>query len=135
MNILLAILFILFPPEDKIKIKDAWMRPSSEKMTTALYFIIENKSETADTLFQVDSDLAEKVEIHETYSEDEMMGMRKVDFIVIESNSSFELKPGAHHIMLMKLKKDIKDGDTSEFVLHFKQAGEIKITATAKKPK
>ncbi len=135
MNILFAILFILFPPEDKIKIKDAWMRPSSEKMTTALYFIIENKSEKADTLFQVDSDLAERVEIHETYSEGEMMGMRKVDFIVIEGKSSFELKPGAHHIMLMKLKKDINDGDKGEFVLHFKQAGEIKITAIAKKPK
>jgi hypothetical protein len=135
MSILFAILFILFPPEDKIKIKDAWMRPSSEKMTTALYFIIENLSETSDTLFQVDSELAERVEIHETYSEGEMMGMRKVEFIIIEGNSSFELKPGAHHIMLMKLKKDINDGDVGEFVLHFKQAGEIKITATAKKPK
>jgi hypothetical protein len=135
MNTLLAILFVLFPPEDKIEIKDAWMRPSSEKMATALYFIIENKSETADTLFQVDSDLAERVEIHETYSEGEMMGMRKVNFIVIEGKSSFELKPGAHHIMLMKLKKNINDGDKGEFILHFKQAGEINITATAKMPK
>jgi periplasmic copper chaperone A len=133
MSILFAILFVLFPPEDKIKIKDPWMRPSSEKMATALYFVIENKTETADTLFQVDSDLAEKVEIHETYSDGEMMGMRKVNFIIIKGSSSFELKPGAHHIMLMKLKKDIKDGDEGEFVLHFKQAGEIKITATAKK--
>jgi copper(I)-binding protein len=133
MSILFAILFVLFPPEDKIKIKDPWMRPSSEKMATALYFVIENKAETADTLFQVDSDLAEKVEIHETYSDGEMMGMRKVNFIIIKGSSSFELKPGAHHIMLMKLKKDIKDGDKGEFVLHFKQAGEIKITATAKK--
>jgi copper(I)-binding protein len=61
--------------------------------------------------------------------------MRKVEMIVIEGNSSFELKPGAHHIMLMKLKKNINDGDKGEFVLHFKQAGEMKITATAKKPK
>jgi copper(I)-binding protein len=135
MNTLLAILFFLFPSDENIKIKDAWMRPSSEKMATALYFTIENKSETADTLFQVDSDLAERVEIHETYSEGEMMGMRKVEMIVIEGNSSFELKPGAHHIMLMKLKKNINDGDKGEFVLHFKQAGEMKITATAKKPK
>jgi copper(I)-binding protein len=35
----------------------------------------------------------------------------------------------------MKLKKDVKDGDEAEFVLHFKQAGEMKITATAQKPK
>jgi copper(I)-binding protein len=135
MNILLAILFVLLPPEDKIKINNPWMRPSSEKMATALYFVIENKSETADTLYQVDSDLAERVEIHETYSEGEMMGMRKVDFIVIEGKKSFELKPGAHHIMLMKLKKDIKVSDKGEFVLHFKQAGDMKITAIAKKPK
>lgn len=135
MNILFAILFVLFPSDDNIKIYEAWMRPSSEKMATALYFVIENKSEIADTLYQVDSDLAERVEIHETYSEGEIMGMRKVDFIVIGGKSSFELKPGAHHIMLMKLKKDIKDGDKGEFVLHFKQAGEIKIIATAKKPK
>lgn len=135
MNILFAILFVLLPIREKIIIKEAWMRPSSEKMATALYFVIENKAETADTLFKVDSDLAEKVEIHETYSEGEMMGMREVDFIVIEGKSSFELKPGAHHIMLMKLKKDIKDGDKGEFVLHFKQAGEIKITAIAKKQK
>lgn len=135
MNILLAILFILSAPEDKIKIKDAWMRPSSEKMATALYFLIENKAETADTLFQVDSDLAERVEIHETYSEGELMGMRKVDFIIIEGKSSFELKPGAHHIMLMKLRKNIKEGDKADFVLHFKQAGEMQITALAKKPK
>jgi copper(I)-binding protein len=134
MNILLAILFIYFQPENKVKIKDAWMRPSSEKMATALYFTIDNTSEIADTLFQVDSDLAERVEIHETYSEGEMMGMRKVDMIVIEGNDSFELKPGAHHVMLMKLKKNINEGDKGEFVLHFKQAGEINITAAAKKP-
>ena len=134
MNAILVLLLLFFPPEDKIKIKDAWMRPSSEKMATALYFTIENSGETADTLFQVDSDLAEKVEIHETYSEGEMMGMRKTDMIVIEGNSSFELKPGAHHIMLMKLKKDVKVGDESEFILHFKQAGEMTITAKAKKP-
>jgi hypothetical protein len=135
MNILLALLFILFPTEDKVKIINAWMRPSSEKMATALYFTIENTGETADTLFKVDSELADRVELHETYSEGELVGMRKVEMIVIESKSSFELKPGSHHIMLMKLKKNINDGDEGEFVLHFKQAGEIKIIAEAKKPK
>ena len=134
MNAILVLLLLFLPPEDKIKIKDAWMRPSSEKMATALYFTIENTGKTADTLFQVDSDLAEKVEIHETYSEGEMMGMRKTDMIVIEGNSSFELKPGAHHIMLMKLKKDVKVGDEVEFILHFKQEGEMTVTAKAKKP-
>ena len=134
MIILLVILVALFPAEDTIKIKNAWLRPSSEKMATALYFTIENRTEAADTLFQVDSDLAERVEIHETYSQDDMMGMRKVDFIIIDGKNSFELKPGGYHVMLMKLKTDINNGDEAEFILYFKQAGEINITATAKKP-
>ena len=134
MNILFALLLILLPPNDKIKIKDAWMRPSSEKMATALYFTIENTGEKADTLYKVDCDFAGRVELHETYSEGEMMGMRKVEFIVVNAKSSFELKPGSHHIMVMKLKKDIKDGAEEEFFLHFKQAGKIKIKAFARNP-
>jgi periplasmic copper chaperone A len=132
---LLLIIFVLFPGENKIEIKDAWLRPSSQNMATALYFTIENKGTSVDTLFKVDSDIAGKVEIHETYSQGDMMGMRKVDFIVVDGKSSFDFKPGSYHIMVMKLKKDINEGDEEKFVLHFKQAGEINITAAAKKPK
>ena len=134
MYILLALFFLLFQSEEIIEIENAWMRPSSKNMATALYFTVENKTEFADTLYMVDSDIAGKVEMHETYSQDDMMGMREVGMIVMKSGETFELKPGAHHIMLMKLNKDIKDGDEAEFILYFKQAGEIKITATAKKP-
>ena len=133
MNLILAILFLILPPEDKIKIDDPWVRPSSEGMATALYFTIENSGEEADTLYKVESDVSNRVEIHETYQSGEMMGMRKIDMIVIEPNSSFELKPGSHHIMVMKLISDIPIGDEVEFILHFKRAGEINITAEARK--
>jgi len=132
MWLLLSIHLLLFPSDDGMKIKDAWTRPSSEKMATALYFILDNSTELTDTLFQVDSDISEKIEIHETYTQDDMMGMRKINMIVIDGNSSFELKPGGYHIMVMKLKKDINEGDQINFILHFKRAGEIKIMATAK---
>jgi len=60
------------------------------------------------------------------------MGMREVGQIVIPAKSSFELKPGAHHVMLMKLKQDIKKGYVGEVTLHFKSAGKIIIKAEAK---
>jgi copper(I)-binding protein len=132
MIILITFLTLFFPIEDKIKIVNPWMRPNAIGMSSALYFIIENNQTVADTLFKVDSELAEKTEIHETYSNNDVMGMREIGMIVVESESSFELKPGAHHIMLMKLKQDMKDGDKGDFVLHFKNAGEIKITAVVK---
>ena len=133
MYTLLILFFLLFQSEEIIEIENAWMRPSSKNMATALYFTIENNTESADTLFKVDSDIAGRVEMHETYSQNDMMGMREVEMIIIESGESFKLKPGAHHIMLMKLKTDIINGDEAEFILYFKQAGEIKISATAKK--
>ena len=134
MHSIITILFLLFPQENQIKINDPWVRPSSEKMSTALYFTIENSGSLSDTLFEVSSDIAEKVELHETYSDGDMMGMRKTEMIVIGGNSSFELKPGGYHIMLMKLKKDLNDGDKVNVLLNFKRAGEISITAVTKKP-
>ena len=132
MNLILAMLFFIIPPEDKIKINDPWVRPSSEGMATALYFTIENSGEDADTLYKVESDVSKRVEIHETYQSGEMMGMRKVEMIVIKPNSTFELKPGSHHIMVMKLIRDIPIGDEIEFTLYFRNAGKISITAEAK---
>ncbi len=133
MNIVFAILFLLIPPKDKLKISDPWVRPNAEGMATALYFTIENKGEIADTLYKVESEISNIIEIHETYKKDEMMGMRKVEMIVVEPASSFELKPGSHHIMIMKILSDIKIGDELEFIIFFKNAGEIIITAEAKK--
>ncbi|MBT8386519.1 MAG: copper chaperone PCu(A)C [Ignavibacteria bacterium] len=133
MNLILAILFFIVPAEEKIKINDPWIRPSSEGMATALYFTIENSGEEADTLYKVESEISKRVEIHETYKSGDMMGMREVEMIVIQPNSSFELKPGSHHIMVMKLIRDIPIGDRVEFLLHFNQAGEINITAEARK--
>lgn len=133
MNILIALLIIFSNPSDKIKIIDPWMRVGAEGKATGLFFKIENNSDKADTLYKAEFDLAGKVEIHETYDAgNDMMGMREVGMIVVPAKSTFELKPGAHHVMLMKLKKDIKKGDEGEITLFFKQAGEIKIKAQAR---
>ena len=61
-----------------------------------------------------------------------MMGMREVGQIIVPAKSTFELKPGAHHVMLMKLKQDITKGYISDVTLYFKQAGKITIKAEAK---
>ena len=119
-------------PSDEIVIKDQWLRPSAAKMATALYFTIENKSDMPDTLFSVKSEISDKIQIHETYSSGDMMGMREIGSIVIEPGKEVKLEPGGKHIMVMKLKKDIKVGDKIDFILSFKRTGELSITAEAK---
>lgn len=133
MNLLLALLIFFSNPSDKIKIKDPWMRVGAQGQATGLFFKIENNSDKADTLYKVEFEPAGKVEIHETYDAgNDMMGMREVKFIVVPAKSTFELKPGAHHVMLMKLKRDIIKGYEGTVSLFFKQAGKIVIKAEAK---
>jgi hypothetical protein len=129
---LLAVLLMIFNPGDDIVIKDQWIRPGAEKMVTALYFTLENNGSEADTLYAVETDIAKMVQIHETYSNGDVMGMREIGKIIIEPGSSVKLEPGGMHIMVMRLKRDIKKGDEIEFKLHFKNAGSILIRVKAK---
>lgn len=133
MNLLFALLLVFSNPLDKIKIVDPWMRVGAQGQATGLFFKIENSSDKADTLYKVEFELAGKIEIHETYDAgNDMMGMREVGQIVIPAKSTFELKPGGHHVMLMKLKRDIIKGYEGNITLYFKQAGKIVIKAQAK---
>ncbi|MEE9572137.1 MAG: copper chaperone PCu(A)C [Candidatus Neomarinimicrobiota bacterium] len=116
-----------------IVIKYQWIRPSAEKMGTALYFTLENNGSEADTLYAVETDIAKMVQIHETYSNGDVTGMREFGKIIIKPESSVKLEPGGMHIMVMRLKRDINKGDEIEFILHFRKAGEISIIAKAKK--
>ena len=129
---LLAVLLMIFNPGDDIVIKDQWMRPGAEQMTTALYFTLENNGSEADTLYAVETDIAKMVQIHETYSNGDVMGMREIGKIIIEPESSVKLEPGGMHIMVMRLKRDIKIGDEIDFTLYFRNADKITIIAEAK---
>ncbi len=129
---LIAVILMIFNPGDDIVIKDQWIRPGAEKMVTALYFTLENNGSEADTLYAVETDIAKMVQIHETYSNGDVMGMREIGKIIIEPESSVKLEPGGMHIMVMRLKRDIKKGDEIEFKLHFKNAGSILIRVKAK---
>lgn len=129
---LFAVLLMVFYPGDDIVIKDQWIRPGAESMTTALYFIIDNVGSQPDTLYNIDSDVSKMIQIHETYSNGDVMGMREIGEIIIEPESSVKLEPGGMHIMVMRLKRDIKIGDEIDFTLYFRNADKITITAEAK---
>jgi len=121
--------------EPKIEIEKEWIRNGSEGMNTALFFDVVNSGKEADTLYKVASDLAELVQIHETYTQGDRMGMREVENVVIEPNSTFSFKPRAHHVMFIKLKRNLEEGENVEVVLFFKVSGEKKITVPVKKMK
>ena len=128
--ILLINLLNLLSPQ--IKIENVWMRIANKGMNTALYFDINNLTSKDYELIEVSSDIAKVVQIHETYKNGENLGMRKVASIVIKSKSKFHLSPGGFHVMIIRLKENLKAGDKKEFVLSFKNHSAMRIIATVK---
>ena len=112
---------------------DPWIRMSAAESNTALFFKVVNNTAENDTLYGAASGLAKKVEVHETYmKENDMMGMRHVENVVIPAGETVVFQPRDLHVMLMKLNNDLVIGDSGEVTLMFKKAGEIKVTGIVK---
>ena len=116
-------------------ISNTWMRPGSTNRNTAAFMTITNNMNANDTLYAVSTDLAKVAQIHETYKkENDMMGMRHVDYIVIPSKSIVELKPGSFHIMLIGLNKDLSLDQQAKIKLLFKVKGEVEVPIKVSNP-
>ena len=57
------------------------------------------------------------------------MKMRKVDAIAIADAKYARLQPSGDHIMLIDLKKPLKEGETVKLTLVFEKAGPIDVEA------
>ncbi|MCS7262365.1 MAG: copper chaperone PCu(A)C [Aquificaceae bacterium] len=116
--------------QPRIEVRDAWVRevPPASKMSAA-YMVIENKGNQPDKLIDAKNNASEVTELHETVEGK----MRKVKAIEVPANGRTELKPGGLHIMLINLKRPLKEGETVELVLKFEKAGEVKVNAPVRK--
>ncbi len=127
--LIIAFVSVFVSTGNKVEVKDAWVRTGAAGLNSALYFKINNNSENPDTLYKVTSNIAQHIQMHETYKKNDMMGMREVKSIIIQPNSSVEFKPGSYHVMLMDLNKDLKEKDEINFILYFKSEGDVNIKA------
>lgn len=111
-----------------LEIADAWARASATQ-TSAAYLTIENRTGEDDTLLEVRSPVAERVEIHDMTMEDMVMRMRKLDNLPVAAGERVELAPGGKHIMLIGLSGPLEEGASVPLTLVFEKAGEIVIEA------
>jgi len=103
-----------------VQIEGAWARPASEGRMSAAYFLITNFEESEDALVGVESDVAQLVEVHESYEREEgMMGMREVPEVTLPAQSTVRFEQGGLHIMLIQVTRTLADGDTFELTLNF----------------
>lgn len=75
------------------------------------------KSPTTLNIKNISTSVAGTIEVHTMKMEkgpygDSIMKMRKIDDPIIEANKEFILMPGADHLMIFEVKKELKMGDT-----------------------
>ena len=117
-----------------IAIEAPWSRPVGAGTTVAVgYLKISNGGREPDILLGGSSEVAERVELHETTTgEDGVARMRKLDGLEIKPGASVELKPLGAHLMLIGVKGPLEDGGTFKVRLNFQKAGAVDVEFAVK---
>jgi copper(I)-binding protein len=115
-----------------ISFENAWVRLLPPSVTTtAAYMTIT--SDQDDVLIRASSPDVEMVELHLSSMTDGVMSMDHVDTIEIKAAQPLELSPGSYHLMLMGLKKKLKEDDSFQLRLVFEKAGELELSLPVKR--
>lgn len=125
---------------DGVHIENAYARTNGGiGASGAVFMEITNHADVNDRLISAESDVADKVELHtHKASADGVMQMMAVpEGFPIDALMSHALARGGDHVMMMGLKKDLKDGDMLHLTLTFEQAGVVELDVAidnARKP-
>lgn len=112
-----------------LTIRGAFARPGTSGGTSALYFTVRNDGRADDAVIEAQSEVASAVELHETVIENERARMRPVVSIAVRAGASVELKPGGYHVMLIGLRRDLREGDRVAVQVAFERAGRVTLEA------
>jgi hypothetical protein len=109
-----ALLVMSYAPSDVqaqlSSVKEPWVRATVPRQkSTAAY--MEITAPRAGRLLEASSPAAGVVEIHEMRLENNVMRMRAVPSLELPAGRPVELKPGGYHIMLMDLRRHLREGD------------------------
>jgi len=116
----IALSFVLFSlhANEKIEVTNSKIRLVPPASTaTAIYLDIKNTSDSDIKIASISSQNFPEMELHEMAMENNMMRMRKVEFVLVKAKSTTQLKPGGLHGMILNLKKPLVKDEEFEFIL------------------
>jgi copper(I)-binding protein len=109
-----------------IQIADAWSRPTPPGIDVGVaYFTIRNAGK-ADRLLRVSSPVARRAELHVSAMKDGVMKMEGLSSVDVGGGAPVAFEPSGRHVMLMGLKRPLKEGDVFPLTLTFANAGPVR---------
>ncbi|WP_019613641.1 copper chaperone PCu(A)C [Psychromonas ossibalaenae] len=119
-----------------LTIDNAYVRATPPHAKNSAAFMVINNTEVREVqLIAVNSDIAERVELHNHIMQDGLMKMREVEQINIAPQGKAELQPGGLHVMFLGLKQELREGQSVRLSLYFDNGEQIIIDAPVKKIK
>jgi len=116
--------------------EDAWVRmPPPVADTAATYMTLSNRGDTDIAIVRVSSDVSAASEIHKVRKQGAMMRMSVVRNLTIPAHGFVTLEPGDLHLMLTGLKRELKQGQSVNLVLHFTDGSTLQIVAPVRDPR
>ena len=100
---------------------------------TALFMMVRNPGDTERILTGVSTPAAKSAEIHLSRKEGAGMKMEHVREITIGKKEMIPFSPEGYHVMLIGLKKPLKEGENVPVTLSFKNGEPLTIYAPVKK--
>ena len=110
----------------QVTVSKAWVRATVPGQAVAAAYMEITARDTA-RLVAVDSPISPNVQIHWMQMDGEVMRMREVSGLDLPKNTLVSLKPGGYHLMLMKLKKPIRIGETIPLNLIIESKGKREV--------
>lgn len=108
----------------RVAVDGAWIRPTVKGQTATGGYMTLTATE-ALTLIGFSTSVAEETELHEMVMDGNVMRMRAIDALALPAGQAVTMKPGpgAKHLMLMGLKRQIKAGEVIQLTLQLRDAG------------
>jgi hypothetical protein len=120
-----------------LRIAHPWSRPAPPQAPAAVYFTLKNTGKLDDKLLSVSTPAAGDAMLHQNLNLSGTMQMRPLEAgVALPAGGTVEFKPGGLHVMLVDIKKPLKDGEFFPLTLLFAHAGKVtvKVAVSSKAP-
>jgi copper(I)-binding protein len=108
-----------------VQVVDAWSRPTPPGMDIGVVYFTVSNAGKSDRLLRVSSPVAKRAEVHESAMKNGVISMGSLSSVAIASGAPTSFEPSGKHVMLLGLKRPLREGDAFALVLTFANAGKI----------
>lgn len=110
-------------------VEEAWVAEAPPTARHNAAYLRLRNGPRADVLLDVETPVAEVVELHAMTREQGVMRMTQEATVALAPGATLTLAPGGRHLMLINMKRALKPGERIPLTLRFRHAGLVTVEA------